>query len=406
MRSKLLAAMRIIRQKAKSNPEGQHRRAICILTAALVAVCGTLTWSCGRASASPDVTCRGIITPVSLSAAKSHVYQIWGRLCSPRHARPTTVQLLIHGATYTSSYWDWPVDPSRHSYVRHAAAAGYATFAIDRIGHGRSSRPASEVVDTEANVASAHQIVQGLRDGTIGRYTDVITVGHSYGSAIVMEEAARFADVNAVILTGLTHKLAASGMAAVERALRPAVGALPRFEGLDGYLTTRPNTRKALFYHGDTDPKVLAYDEANRDTVTRAEFNTFGASLTDGSARLIRVPVLLVVGEYDAILCGDDGSDCSSSASLRNQEQPFFRTQFRQPAGQCEPDGADCNGPARIHAEQNGQKQSLTTYILPAAGHDINLSQNAPYWYALASNWAKTHVSPDGNTASIQRVFR
>lgn len=86
-------------------------------------------------------------------------------------------------------------DPAMLAHVEEISQAlTDAVKAVDRISHGRSSRPASEIVETAANVVTAHQIVKGLLDGTIGYYANVISVGHSYGSAVAMEEAAQFAD--------------------------------------------------------------------------------------------------------------------------------------------------------------------------------------------------------------------
>jgi hypothetical protein len=55
-----------------------------------------------------------------------------------------TVQLLIHGATYNQSYWDFgTIDGVSCSYARDIAAAGYPTFAIDEIG-GRPELASAE----------------------------------------------------------------------------------------------------------------------------------------------------------------------------------------------------------------------------------------------------------------------
>ncbi|MEV6587616.1 hypothetical protein [Streptomyces acidicola] len=38
--------------------------------------------------------------------------------------------------------------------------------------------------------------------------------------------------------------------------------------------------------------------------------------------RALKDPVLIAVGEYDRVVCGGTGSDCSSSAALQAQEAP------------------------------------------------------------------------------------
>lgn len=338
-----------------------------------------MTWNptSANAFATPGATCHDVTIPVALSEGKPRTYQLWGRLCRPRNRRPETVQVLLPGATYTSSYWDWPYNGARYSYVRHAVAGGYATLALDRIGHGRSSHPASTLVDTNANIFTVHQVVQDLRDGTLAHYQDIITVGHSFGSAIAMAEAAEHRDVNATILTGLLHKFSTSGIAEVTRDQHPAYVDALRFKNLDpGYLTTLPGTRGSIFYRrAATDPRVIAWDEATKDTVTANELSTFRRFLTDGTARRVNVPVLVVVGQDDRILCGSDGSDCSDPHSIQIQEASFFRHRY------------------------------LHSYVLKAAGHDLNLQRNAPNWFEAARRFADRNVGPDGNLATISRTW-
>ena len=52
-----------------------------------------------------------------------------------------------------------------------------------------------------------HQIVQGLRSGSIGgkAYNRVVLVGHSTGSAVAAIEANTYEDVDGLILTGWGH---------------------------------------------------------------------------------------------------------------------------------------------------------------------------------------------------------
>ena len=82
--------------------------------------------------------------PVALAEGQPANEHIYGKLCIPSGQSPDTIQLLVHGAIYTGVYWEFP-DPSggtdRYNYAAAANKAGFATLVIDRIGHGRSSRP-------------------------------------------------------------------------------------------------------------------------------------------------------------------------------------------------------------------------------------------------------------------------
>ena len=134
-------------------------------------------------------------------------YTIYGKLCFPFGASPPeaiqTVQLLTHGDTLDSTYWD--IAPG-YSYVDAAVAAGYATFSYDRIGVGRSQHPDPlQVVQAPLQVEIAHALVTSVRNSQFGPYSfkRVIGVGHSAGSAITQGVTTKYPqDFDAVILTG------------------------------------------------------------------------------------------------------------------------------------------------------------------------------------------------------------
>ena len=339
------------------------RRACQTLAALALLVPAILAARPAAAEAVPD--CHAVSIPVALHAGLPRNYQIAGQMCTPPGQHPSAVQLLLHGATYTRAYWDWPSDPDTYSYVRRAVDAGYAALAVDRIGHGQSSIPLSALVDTSANAYTTHEVIQALRDGQVGTYPKVISVGHSYGSITALQEASTFNDVDATILTGVAHRFSPTGMAQIVSSF------FPSDLGHPGYLTTLPGTRGPDFYNTDpayTDPAVLAYDEAHKDTVSESELATFAATLLIPPAR---IPTLVVLGSEDAIFCGGLlGTDCSSSASVKASESLAF------------PPGC------------------LATYVLPGAGHDINLQRNAADWYTAAQTWTSTHVGSGSGPAA------
>src|SRR5438067_7368826 len=71
---------------------------------------------------------------------------------------PTAI-LLMHGLSYTKEAWDFP----GYSVAQKLAAAGYAVFAIDRLGYGESKLGNGLDVTHEAYPDMAHQIVPQLR---------------------------------------------------------------------------------------------------------------------------------------------------------------------------------------------------------------------------------------------------
>src|ERR1700753_1458448 len=93
------------------------------------------------ANAATVTMCGAVSVPVTVAGQADHIA---GTLCTPPHAR--TLQILIHGFTYNRSYWDSPFEGDTYSYVRRAVNTGYATLAIDQLGAGTSSHPASAQV--------------------------------------------------------------------------------------------------------------------------------------------------------------------------------------------------------------------------------------------------------------------
>ena len=300
---------------------------------------------------------------------------LWGQLCYRGDREPGTVQLLVHGATYNHLYWNFPYGNGYYSYVDAATAAGYATFDIDRIGAGNSSHPPSASLDLTAGAVALHDAVTALRSGAVDghAFRHVIAVGHSIGSVEIWLEAARYHDVDAVIVTGALHALSPD-IGALQSDLYPAADD-PAFagSGLDpGYLTTLPGTRESLFYDPATaNPAVVAVDEANKGVTTPAELAGAASILSEPPAQQpsyqISVPVLSVVGEDDNLFCtGVTAYNCASQQSVRS-----FESQYYSPAAH------------------------LRLVVIPGTGHDLALSTTAPLTDAIMIGWSLSAVGPD-----------
>src|SRR5882724_2422553 len=324
--------------------------------------------------ADPRAHCHVTRVPVALAAGQAAKDTIFGQLCLPPrtdHQRVPTVHLVIHSATYSHLYWGWPYQPETHSYIKHLVAAGYAVFAFDRIGIGRSSHPPGASVTLDVNAFVVHQLVRALRSGAIGKtaFQRVVLVGHSLGSIISLAEAGTYHDVDGVVLTGISH-FSPSGASLLPYFARDNQD--PRFVGRhldDDYLTTPPGSREASFYSApltDPDPRLMALDEATKETVTTAELRTMGPVLTSGASFAIRVPVLMVAGQFDPEVCGGAPICASleaSAAAFAVAEAPFFA-----------PDAC------------------LATVVIQDAGPYLNLEPTAPVTYAVIRAWSDAHV--------------
>ncbi|AXB41109.1 alpha/beta fold hydrolase [Amycolatopsis albispora] len=345
------------------------------LTASLLACCallGSATVPTAAGQQAHPVSCSDTDLPVSGPDGPTTVH---GRFCLPAGTTPRAVQLLVHGGTYNSAYWDIPHEPDRNSYQRDMAAHGYATFAMDQLGAGRSGQSASPWLLLPAAAKAVHEVVGHLRAGHVGglAFEKVVLAGHSVGSGVVAAEAATYHDVDGVILSGITHLPAVPVLAlGVLFGLRPAFTE-PRFLGSDLlYFTTNPGSREWLFYHRENaDPAVIAADEATKDQVSVPGMGTvavFGIVFPVTAA--IDVPVFQPVGEKDVLFCGVLAlRDCSSAEKLHAQEAPYYR-----------------------------EAAKLSTYVLPGAGHSLALHRNAADYREATRSWLRgtLGLAPEG----------
>ncbi|MFB9362004.1 alpha/beta hydrolase [Actinoplanes nipponensis] len=283
-------------------------------------------------------------------------YRLAGWLCRPDRTT-TTVQVLIPGLTYTHRYWTGI--GTRTDYTTAALAGGDAVYLIDRISTGASDRPPADQVTTTTEATVTHQAVRALRDGTLGRFTRVIGVGHSYGSVIAMAEAATYHDVDALVVTGLLHDIRIDEMTRFITDLYPAA-ADPKFTDTappDGYLTTRPGSRPGYFLDPHTAVRGAAgWDEQTKTTATTGEL-TFTPDDELAYSRAITVPVLIVMGEADALFCGT-GQPCKTPSDICQREHTAF------------PPGA-----------------ALAAATIPRTGHSINLHRTAPLAFTAIYTW-------------------
>jgi alpha-beta hydrolase superfamily lysophospholipase len=333
-----------------------------------VVVLVTSALSGGPAHAKPlHADCSDTSFSMRADSSLPETTSVAGTLC--RQSGPASRQLLLitaHGATYNRLYWDWPQSPEVHSFVRNLVSQA-AVLNLDLLGSGRSSRPLSQHVTQDAQASMLHQVVQAMRKRG---FKTIVLIGHSSGSGTITLEAARYQDVDGLVVTGFLHRFAPPvpppGGAAVPLSLYPA--ALdPAFAdlGLDpGYLTTRPGTRgNPGFYNAAVaDPAVIAYDDAHKDVVTSAHVAGFAAIVNDPSiSRAVNVPVLSLVGNYDGGFC--DSPDCP----------------------QARDEGAAWSPAAQ-----------LELHVIADAGHNIHLhgEPHARAEYAFVRGWLRRRFGP------------
>jgi pimeloyl-ACP methyl ester carboxylesterase len=309
--------------------------------------------------------CSDVTVPASMAPGLPKDQTIYGRLCLPPGSAPKVLQVLVHGASYDHTYWDFAGFNGRYSYVRAQNAAGYATLAIDQLGVGRSSHPLSALVTQLAGASTIHDVIGASRSGAFGpAFSKVVLVGHSFGSLTSWLEAATYHDVDGVVVSGASHSLGALALARLGPHIRPAQldpVTASRVPPLDlGYVSI-PGARADVFYHlSNADPAVVQQDEATRSEIAIGVAATIPVYIP--ATLGIQVPVLEVNGIDDIPFCAQGGgaslTNCSSDATLRASEALFF-----SPAAK------------------------LQTTVIPNAGHDLNLQLNANVFFDRALRW-------------------
>lgn len=311
--------------------------------------------------------CQNMTLPVAMGPGQTQSQTLAGTYCTPTtwaHGAHK-LDVLVHGATYNRSYWDWPVDPATYSYVDKDLQAGRAVFYYDRLGAGASSHPNGITVTIQADAYALHQVIQHFRSAQ--QYTNVNIIGHSIGSMIAIEEVGNYHDASSLVVTSALHIPGLGlGSSALVTQLYPA-SLDPQFSGnslLDGYLTTRPGGRSTAFYGPhNVDPSVLAYDEAHKDLFSVGQDATglpvFELPPLLNAASRITVPVLIVQGAEDGLFCGLL-VDCTNANAIRTNESLYYLA-----------------------------TPQLDAISIPGTGHDIGLHTTAPQSFANINTWLR-----------------
>ncbi len=248
---------------------------------------------------------RQIFFPVQLNAGDSQTYTIWTELRALASTNGRTLLILVSGIGSDHRYWDFPAGPS---FVNAAVEQGYAVLNIDKLGTGYSSRPPAAALGYMQDAFVLHQLVMEARTGALKQYgfSRVVLVGHSLGSTLIIPEAASYNDVDAVVLTGLTH----TGGTGLDRFFSDIVpvttDSVLSTQGFPAdYFTLKAGELGPLFFDPATSlPSIVATNESIKTTFTLAEATIPQLLAGQLGESEIRVPVLTVFGAND-ILFGD-----------------------------------------------------------------------------------------------------
>lgn len=324
-----------------------------------------------------------------LSGSTEPGFTIHGKLCLPEGGAPKTVMLAMHGILYTNGYWNVEYKPDTYNFSQYMNEAGYAVFAIDRLGYGGSSKPPAALVTLDAQAEVVHEIIGKLRRGEIGghRFHRVMLVGYSYGTATSWRETSKYNDADAILTTAWGSTFQNIPLLRVFTSFRPAQ-LDPRFRDRPvGYLYSPEGRNQNYFYDlSNVDPEIIKYsNEVLHDTITAGEIASFypryggiplanapsGKEITlplSNQTKSIKVPTFLVNGTGELFFCGIDQQHCTSSQELQKQESKYF-----------------------------SEAACFRAAVIPNAGHNLNLQRNAPFAYETMRTFADQVLGPDGD---------
>ncbi len=316
--------------------------------------------------------CRAFDVPVTVAGVENA--SIYGELCLPAGPAPEKVQFLVHGSTFNHHYWDWPLNPEKYSHARAALENGYATFNIDRLGVGNSTKPPGELVTVNAVVETLHQVAAKLRGGEIGghAFSKIVYFGSSFSTAYGWVLASLHPeDIDAFVLTGLLHFTRPGWIDLVMQYHVDRACEAPRFQNEVPdclYVTTTPFKRYTMFYHpANVTIGVLLADELFKDVIPEPLLwesapLVFVPPPETAPSRAITVPTLVALGEFDQTACGPDGFVCTEE-NIRNFEAPYYTT------------------------------EELDFYVVPNTGHALPLHKSGEVSTAFIHEWLNENLN-------------
>jgi pimeloyl-ACP methyl ester carboxylesterase len=245
-----------------------------------------------------------LVTSLPQYANVGGSYELATTFCEPDSGPTTAVQLLTHGIGFDRSYWDFPYHNYNYSYVYAAVdQAGYSTLSWDRLGTGASSHGHDPINEIQASleVAAMYALTQKLRAGEIPgvctKFSKVIHVGHSFGSAQTYTLAQQWPKASdGIVLTGFTQVASFAALFFTGSSFVVA-NSLPPFAAYPvGYIAPRDQsgTQNDFFAPNAFDPNILPAANAAGQPLGIGEALTVvaGAALPSSFAG----PVLVISG--------------------------------------------------------------------------------------------------------------
>ncbi|MDT7835402.1 alpha/beta fold hydrolase [Aquabacterium sp. OR-4] len=242
-------------------------------------------------------------------------------------ARPSVV--FVHGALHDHSAWTL--------LARWCAHHGHNALAVDLPGHGRSAGPVLPDVQSLADWVLALLDAAGAAPGT-----PVAVVGHSMGSLIALECAARAPQrISRLVMVGTAYPMKVS-QALLDTAASAPLKAIDMVNSFSiSTLAAKPSyPGPGMWLHGAN--RALMRRILNGPHATGCAVNLFhhDFSVCDRyahgleAAALVRCPVTFVLGERDQMTSPKVTREIGAALKARTVMLPTGHTQMAE-----DPDG-------------------------------------------------------------------
>ncbi len=212
---------------------------------------------------------------------------------------------MTHGVGFDRSYWDFPLQNRKYSYVARAVDQfHYSTLTWDRLGVGASTHAKDPInglqifLEIEALRALTEVASHGKLPGVRHSFNDIVHLGHSFGSAMTYSLVNQYPDISkGIVLTGFSQVPNFMGLFALAANFVP-VSSIPslRLKYPKGYIGagSRSAVQLDFFGQGDFDSQVLDYAYRNGQPHTPGELLTVGAG--GGIPNTFKGPAMIITG--------------------------------------------------------------------------------------------------------------
>lgn len=306
-------------------------------------------------------------------ATVSGTYDLATTYCAPAGGAPDVVQLLTHGIGFDRSYWDVPYNNYNYSYSNVAVDHyGYSTFSWDRLGIGMSQHgePVNEI-QAFLEVEALKALTDKLRAGSIPgapSFKKVVHVGHSFGSEHTYLLTAKYpGSSDGIALTGFSQN---GSFVPFFELGGNFVGGVKGY--VNGYLGAgdQSGVQTNFFSPGDFDPNILPFAFNTGQPVTIGELLTIGGET--GTPNTFPGPVFIITGERDVPYCGGNClAPPTGYPNIPSTSKKYF------------PDAS-----------------KFEVYIVPGAGHGLNLEYTHPQTYGQINNFFLQNGNGPNSTSS------